>query len=649
MSLARWAWRTSAGSSIATSSRATSCSRATAGRWSPTSGSPGWRPTPRARSRARPSARSTTSARSRRRARRRPAPPTSTALAWCCTRHSPGSGRGPARRRRPWRRSGSVPTRRRRARSAPRSRPPSTRSSSGRSIRTRRAASPAGSRWHLRSSRSSRGPTRRARPSGSRVRRWPPGRCDRGGWSRGRRPIPARRSLVHYFSPEQAKGETTTGASDVYSLGLCCTRHSPGSGHGPARPRRPWRRSGSVPTRPRRAPSAPRSRPPSTRSSSGRSIPTRRAGSPAGIAMAAALEPIVSRPDPSSPTVGIPSATLAAGAAAIVAGGAGRGSVTAGAGCRRAGASGCRRAIGGRAADATAVGLEPGQAGRCDLGSASVAGHRRTAVRAGRRRGRRRRRPVRRVASRRCRFGRRRTRHDHAKTDPDAAPDRPADPGRRSSRRPPTPTPTPVPKPATKPPARGARDLCDPILGFACGLEKGTYEPSRFEPPIRFKLRDGWSTSLWEADLIALGRPEGGLTFASGLLGVYPNGDATDAPRSRRSLIETFIVTDGVAAGRPHDIRVDKRRATVVDLAPTGPDRVALFGTSTQTYLPRGRPARPASSSSTTRMARSCSPSNRSRIRPSRRSSTRPIGSSTASGSAELIARPPAPGTLRGA
>ena len=44
------------------------------------------------------------------------------------------------------------------------------------------------------------------------------------------------------------------------------------------------------------------------------------------------------------------------------------------------------------------------------------------------------------------------------------------------------PTPTPVPKPAIKPPARGARDLCDPILGFACGLEKGTYEPTRFEP-----------------------------------------------------------------------------------------------------------------------------------------------------------------------
>ena len=246
---------------------------------------------------------------------------------------------------------------------------------------------------------------------------------------------------------------------------------------------------------------------------------------------------------------------------------------------------GSRRAIGGRAADATAVGLEPGQAGRCDrvrraspaiagplfvlvivaavvaggLFVASLPGGVDSGV----------------VALATTTPKPTRTPRPTARPTPVAG--RPADRRPHADAR--------SPSAATKPPARGARDLCDPILGFACGLEKGTYEPSRFEPPIRFKLRDGWSTSLWEADLIALGRQEGGLTFASGLLGVYPNGDATDAPRSRRSLIETFIVTDGVAAGRPHDIRVDKRRATVVDLAPTGPDRVALFGTSTQTFF----------------------------------------------------------------
>ena len=31
---------------------------------------------------------------------------------------------------------------------------------------------------------------------------------------------------VHYFSPEQARGDEVTGASDVYALASCCTRCS---------------------------------------------------------------------------------------------------------------------------------------------------------------------------------------------------------------------------------------------------------------------------------------------------------------------------------------------------------------------------------------------------------------------------------------
>ena len=388
---------------------------------------------------------------------------------------------------------------------------------------------------------------------------------------------------VHYFSPEQAKGETTTGASDVYSLGLVLYEALTGQ--------RAWTGETTAALAAVRigadAPSPRAIRPEIPAALDALVVraldpdPARRFAS--GAAMASALEPIVSRPDPSSPTVGIPTATLAAGAAAIAAGGAAvvgaAGAGTGGAGAavvaaplaaappmrppsasnpaRPVGATSVRRASPAIAgplfvlvvvAAVVAGGLFVASLpGGVDSGAVALATTTPKPTRTPRPTARPTPAPV---------------------VQPTAAP-----------------TPTPTPKPAIKPPARGARDLCDPILGFACGLEKGTYEPSRFEPPIRFKLRDGWSTSLWEADLIALGRPEGGLTFASGLLGVYPDGDATDAPRSRRSLIETFIVTDGVAAGRPHDIRVDKRRATVVDLAPTGPDRVALFGTSTQTYF----------------------------------------------------------------
>ena len=146
------------------------------------------------------------------------------------------------------------------------------------------------------------------------------------------------------------------------------------------------------------------------------------------------------------------------------------------------------------------------------------------------------------------------------------------------------PEPTRAPDPTPRPAAGGVNDLCDPILGFACPLDRGTYQPSRFAPPIRFVLREGWSTSIWEADLITLEHPEGTLTFAGAVSTVYPSGAAADPPSSARGLVETFIGTDSVAAGRPDDEKFDKRRATMVDLSPTGPDRVALFGTSGRTY-----------------------------------------------------------------
>jgi hypothetical protein len=146
------------------------------------------------------------------------------------------------------------------------------------------------------------------------------------------------------------------------------------------------------------------------------------------------------------------------------------------------------------------------------------------------------------------------------------------------------PTPTPAPTPTQKPRPGSGADLCDPILGFACRLDAGTYQPSRFAPEIRFVLGDGWSTSTWESDLIVLTRTEGNLTFAGTIAEVFPSGDASDPPGSARGLIETFIGTDGVAAGRPVDEKIDKRKTTFVDLAPTGPDRVPLFGTSTQTF-----------------------------------------------------------------
>ncbi len=363
---------------------------------------------------------------------------------------------------------------------------------------------------------------------------------------------------VHYFSPEQAKGDTTTGASDVYSLGLVLYEALTG--------RRAWTGETTAALAAVRigaeAPSPRAVRPEIPAALDAVVVraldpePVRRFAS--GNAMAAALEPIASRPDPSSPTVSVPTATLAAGTPARpVAAIAPLMPLPSASGpVRPAGVTAGRRA-------------SPAIAGPLlflVVVAAVVAGGLFVASRPGR------------VDSGGVAFATMTPRPTRTPT-PTARPTpvpvvKPTTAAK----------PTPVPKATPKAAAGAVRDLCDPILGFACGLERGTYEPSRFEPPIRFKLRDGWSTSLWVADLITLGRQEGGLTVASRLTGVYPNGDATDAPRSARSLVDVFIGTDGVAAGRPANRRIDKQPATVVDLDPTGPDPVALFSTSSQTF-----------------------------------------------------------------
>ena len=152
-----------------------------------------------------------------------------------------------------------------------------------------------------------------------------------------------------------------------------------------------------------------------------------------------------------------------------------------------------------------------------------------------------------------------------------------------------TPVAKPVSTPATatgpKPAGPGALDVCDPFFSVACGLDAGTYEPTHFVPAIRLKIGRGWSVADSRSEVLALTRDEGRLTFMSGITNVYPSGDPARAPGTARLLVEAFIETDGVAAGKPSDRKIDKHRATTVDLSPTGPDRVALFGSESQTFF----------------------------------------------------------------
>jgi hypothetical protein len=128
-------------------------------------------------------------------------------------------------------------------------------------------------------------------------------------------------------------------------------------------------------------------------------------------------------------------------------------------------------------------------------------------------------------------------------------------------------------------------DACDPFFGVACGLDAGTYEPSHFVPAIRFKLGSGWSVTDSRSDVLALARDEGRMTFASSITTIYPSGDPAPAPATAHLLVESFIETDGVAAGKPADRKIDTHRATTIDLSLTGQDRVALFGSGSTTFF----------------------------------------------------------------
>jgi serine/threonine-protein kinase len=383
---------------------------------------------------------------------------------------------------------------------------------------------------------------------------------------------------VHYFSPEQAQGATTTPASDVYSLGLVLFEMLTG--------KRAWHGDTTAELAAARI-DAPAPSPKAIRPEVPAALdavvvraldpePLRRYAN--GSSIATAIEGAIGHPDPSSPTIAVPATVLAAVASA----GAGAIAATA-----PPAALGIARP--GALPDGIVPPLQPGSAG----GSSGGRGGRRASpVIAG---------PLVLLTAVAAIVGGGLLLAALPASDTGIGAI--VSPSPKASRTPsptatarPTPKPTPTPAPTAKPtptplPAQPTPrlagtvgDLCQPILGFPCGLGAGTYQPATFEPAVSFDLDDGWSTSLYEPDILSLDRAEGALTLAGAVTPASSSVDQQDPPRSARDLVEVFIETDGVAASRPDVARVDRRRATAVDLSPTGPNRVPLFSTARETF-----------------------------------------------------------------
>jgi eukaryotic-like serine/threonine-protein kinase len=395
---------------------------------------------------------------------------------------------------------------------------------------------------------------------------------------------------VHYFSPEQARGLTTTPASDVYGLGLVLYEALTGQ--------RAWTGDTTDAIALARVGAAPPS--PSARVAGvpeALEIVVQRALAPepadrypTGVAIAAALVPIVTATERSRSSVAIEPAGAAAAADVIVAsrpavadGGPGASNdptaapplVPAGAEPSPSGSAApsvwsawAMAAL--RTLDASRV-PRSARSGLA-LGSLAIAGLVLGAIL---------------VAAL---PGGEEAALSSARPRPSPtavaarATDAPPDPTATAASTD-RPEPTPSPTPRRSPPPGRVSDLCESYFGLACGLDAGRYAPTRFDPAFDIKLGDGWSNARHEPDVVVLSRDEGSMTFVSHVRQVYPGGAATTPEDTARSIIEAMVVTDGISSTKPAAVRIGKRKGFSIDVSPLGDRRVRLFRNGSSSFV----------------------------------------------------------------
>ncbi len=158
----------------------------------------------------------------------------------------------------------------------------------------------------------------------------------------------------------------------------------------------------------------------------------------------------------------------------------------------------------------------------------------------------------------------------------------------------PTPTPSEAPTTTAEPVATAAptpeplagADLCEPIFGIPCGQDPGRYAPSRFEPAVAFDLGGGWATALHQAERVQLVRDAGRMTFLGDVTRIYPNGAEEETRGSLRRVIGRIAATDGTEASKVRGLTIDGLDGVSVDLTTQGGELLPILGMGAETvYL----------------------------------------------------------------